>query len=125
MTNPVPPRQPYQSPLASNEISQIPEARANEFYDWLLRNGVDLEDLEGSAYDYRGAFLAGVNRDPEGGHFPDTFKQHGHESFSTESQYSRGPGDGVHWEGEVAIPQHIAGDVLRHAFERVTKKGKP
>jgi hypothetical protein len=59
-------------------------------------------------YDYRGAFLAGANpadgSGPQAGHWPDTFKQHGHPTFSVESQYSRGPSDGGHWLGDLFLP---------------------
>lgn len=120
----IPPRKLFQSPLAWSEISQVPDAREDEFYNWMLQNGVSPEDLDKSAYDYRGAFLAGINRDPAGGHFPDTFKQHGHDSFSRESKYSQGPTDGGHWEGETYVPGHIKGEVLRHALEMALSKGK-
>jgi hypothetical protein len=92
--------------LAWDEITPVPENLQPAFRRWLQENGVTPEDAARSAYDYQGAFLAGVTRDV-GGHFPDRFKQHGHESFSQESQYSRGVGDGISWDGEVAVPEHI------------------
>lgn len=48
--------------------------------------------------------MAGLNRDTESQHWPDTFKQHGHPTFSVESQYSKGPNDGGRWNGDVYVP---------------------
>lgn len=61
-------------------------------------------DHPDSHYDYRGAFLAGLGRGASTGHFPDTFKQHGHPTFSVESKYSAGPGDGGSWRGDTFVP---------------------
>jgi hypothetical protein len=95
-----------QPPAQPPETTSLPPDQARAFAAWLAQNRVtDLDDPE-SHYDYRGAYLAGLARDRgEAGHFPDTFKQHGHPTFSDESQYSRGPGDGGHWIGETYIPE--------------------
>jgi hypothetical protein len=97
-----PPARPTQAP----EVTPLQPDQVPAFVQWLINNRVrDLDDPQ-SHYDYRGAYLAGLARDPgEEGHFPDTFKQHGHPTFSDESQYSRGYGDGGHWIGETYIPQ--------------------
>jgi hypothetical protein len=46
----------------------------------------------------------------EGAHGPDTYKQHGHPTFSTESKYSRGKWDGGTWipGSEVLMPPPFA-----------------
>jgi hypothetical protein len=66
-----------------------------------------------SRYDYRGYWKdhaskgrdrTEINAGDQQRHFPDTYKQHGHESFSAESRYSRGPQDGGRWlPGDVLI----------------------
>ena len=86
------------------ETTTIPHAREPEFRAWAQRNRItDLDNPE-SHYDYRGAFLAGVNRG-ENGHWPDTFKQHGHPTFSVESRYAT-PGDpsAGSWAGDTYTP---------------------
>lgn len=90
------------------EISTIPTAREQEFRSWLKRNNVRDLDAPRAFYDYRGAFLAGVNRG-KGGHWPDTFKQHGHPTFSVESQYAL-PNDpqAGRWNGDKYIPPMLS-----------------
>lgn len=85
-----------------SETSTIPKGQEAAFQSWVKRNGVNDLDVPGSFYDYRGAYLAGVNRS-DNGHFPDTFKQHGHPTFSVESRYSKGPDDGGRWNGETFV----------------------
>lgn len=86
------------------ELTAIPTEREPDFRDWVQRNQIQDLDHPDSHYDYRGAFMAGVDRDPVSGHWPDQWKQHGETTFSDQSQYSRGPGDGGTWEGEVFTP---------------------
>jgi len=85
------------------ETTQLAPEEQAAFEQWLRENNIhDLDDPR-SHYDYRGAFKAGVGREPGAeGHFPDTFKQHGHETFSNESKYSKG--DGGTWEGDTFTP---------------------
>lgn len=71
---------------------------------WAQNNGISDIDDPRSHYDYRGYFRDVVMRGKDqtqqfddGLHFTDTYKQHGHPSFSVESQYSRGPHDGGRW----------------------------
>jgi hypothetical protein len=47
-------------------------------------------------YDMRGAWLAGAGQ-AGNGHYPDTYKKPNHPTFSTGSQYSRGPQIGGTW----------------------------
>jgi hypothetical protein len=89
----------------ADEITPLPPGSAPAFQAWLAANRVRDLDHPDSHYDYRGAFLAGVGRGNDTGHFPDTFKQHGHPTFSVESKYSTGPGDGGSWNGDTYVPQ--------------------
>jgi len=87
------------------ETTQLAPEEQAAFEAWLKQNNVHDIDDPRSHYDYRGAFKAGIGREPGAeGHFPDTFKQHGHETFSGESRYSKGPGDGGTWQGDTFIP---------------------
>jgi hypothetical protein len=91
----------------AKETTPLPREKEREFREWIRKNRVSDLDHPRSFYDYRGAFLAGVSRGGEG-HFPDTFKQHGHPTFSVESKYSAGPNDGGRWEGEKFIRRATA-----------------
>src|SRR5881394_260387 len=88
------------------------------FQAWAHRNGITDVDHPDSHYDYRGYWRStkGAAHEP-GTHFPDTFKQHGHPTFSVESKYSRGPNDGGHWRGDTFVPpanadQRIPQDIM-------------
>jgi hypothetical protein len=91
-------------PPRDGETTRLPPGRDRDFAQWLGRNRVSDLDNPDSHYDYRGAYLAGEGRGAGSGHFTDRFKQHGHPSFSIESQYSRGANDGGTWEGERYSP---------------------
>jgi hypothetical protein len=110
-----------------NDTTQLnPETEAR-FQQWAQQNKIRDVDLPDSNYDYRGAWLAGMHADPNAGlHWPDQFKQHGHETFSNESQYAQGPYDAGHWENDKyvyppAAPQ-IDIDVTSPEYERSVKK---
>lgn len=77
------------------------------FQQWAKANAITDVDHPQSYYDYRGYWksTAAKGQDtrkeyPDGLHFPDTYKQRGHPTFSEESQYSLGKGDGGTWLGE-------------------------
>jgi hypothetical protein len=55
----------------------------------------------GADYDLRGAFKAGLEPDPNTGHWPDTFKKPNHPTFSNESIYATGAyaAKAGHWTG--------------------------
>lgn len=89
------------------ETTNLSPDDEDTFQQWGKKHNLSDIDHPDSHYDYRGAFAAGV--EPKDGHWPDTFKQHGHPTFSVESQYSTGPGDGGHWEGETFHPAEFAG----------------
>jgi hypothetical protein len=85
----------------------------NKFQKWAkLYNIGDVDPKTGevysdSNYDLRGYwkenYVPGmIGFGPvhvEGGHFPDTYKQSGHPTFSQESNYSNGPSQGGMWVG--------------------------
>jgi hypothetical protein len=97
------------------EITALTPDEEAQFQQWIRANNIKDLDHPDSRYDYRGYWKAtgGAPRQPglmlsNGrtgpiGHLPDTFKQHGHESFSQESQYSRGPFDGGMWVEDTLV----------------------
>jgi hypothetical protein len=90
---------PERTPLTTTEEAA--------FRQWATESGIADVDHPQSYYDYRGLYRARQGRPiPLGAarHFPDTFKQHGHPTFSQESQYSRGRWDGGQWIGNVLVP---------------------
>lgn len=105
-------------------LSPLDEAA---FQMWLRKYqaapGVANADDPASRYDMRGFWndKAALSAWKPGEHFPDTYKQHGHESFSQESKYSKGPWDGGMWVGEPAetflaqpqmAPSHVRSGIL-------------
>jgi len=82
------------------------------FQQWVTEADILDVDHPQSFYDYRGYWrdvvAAGRDETAIGAdrqrHFPDTYKQPGHPTFSVESQYSQGPNDGGRWAGERFIP---------------------
>lgn len=93
-----------QAPPA-NETTPLSREQEPGFQQWLKQNHVQDLDNPDSHYDYRGAYLAGVGRGADSGHFTDQFKQHGHPTFSNESQYSQSANDGGSWDGDRYMPQ--------------------
>lgn len=96
--------------MATERTALTPEEEA-QFQSWAKANGIRDVDHPDSKYDYRGYWksVAAKGQDQrktyeDGPHFPDTYKQHGHPSFSVESQYSAGPWDGGRWNGESFVP---------------------
>lgn len=97
--------QQAQQNAETTKLSPLEEAL---FAAWTKANGIKDADKPESFYDYKGFFKAtnGKNHPPGAiEHFPDTFKQHGHPTFSVESKYSKGPHDGGMWAGDKYIPQ--------------------
>ena len=87
------------------EVTPLSPAEETQFRQWVATNGITDLDHPDSHYDYRG-FWKQTKGAPhkKGDHYPDTFKQHGHPTFSVESQYSKGPGDGGTWKGDTFVP---------------------
>lgn len=108
---------PMASHQPSAEQTVLPAADEAKFQQWARDNKIPDVDAPESAYDYRGwwkesggpAVRFGVD------HFPDTFKQHGHPTFSVESKYSRGPADGGRWLGDKTL---VAPPMASHEPER-------
>jgi hypothetical protein len=87
------------------ETTTLNPEEESRFRAWASANGVRDVDLPDSHYDYRGFWKQNPGfRHRQGEHFVDTFKQHGHPTFSEESRYSSGAGDGGTWNGEQFIP---------------------
>src|SRR5262245_13980 len=88
------------------EVTPLSPLEELSFRRWAQQNQITDVDHPQSFYDYRGYWKStGGKPHKPGDHFPDTFKQHGHPTFSVESQYSKGPWDGGMWAGETFIPQ--------------------
>src|SRR5437762_3586886 len=88
----------------TTQLSPMDEAT---FQAWGKKNNLsDLNDPR-AHYDYRGFWKENPDFSHKPGeHFTDKFKQHGHPTFSVESQYSKGPLDGGHWFGNTTyFPQ--------------------
>ena len=95
-----------------NERTLLTPIEEVAFQDWVKAVGITNVDHPASRYDYRGYWksVASKGKDQrkayaDGPHFPDTYKQHGHPTFSQESRYSTGPSDGGMWVGESFVPQ--------------------
>lgn len=102
---------PQQS-LKAQETTVLSSQEEASFQQWIRQSGITDADHPQSFYDYRGYWRDVASRGadqrymyPDGLHFPDTYKQHGHPTFSIESKYSRGPQDGGRWQGETFVPQ--------------------
>jgi len=98
------------------EITALAPAQEQAFRGWAARNQITDVDAPESHYDYRGYFQEHGAKPIRFGtdHFTDTYKQHGHPTFSEESKYSTGPGDGGRWtgkDGETFVPGKAAGAV--------------
>lgn len=95
-------------PAVTRDVTPLSPDEERAFWAWAQANGIRDVDHPDSHYDYRGFWkqTQGAAHPPGAElHFPDTFKQHGHPTFSQESQYSRGPWDGGLWQGETFLPQ--------------------
>lgn len=99
----------------NTEVTVLSPEEEAQFLTWIKGTGVTDLDHADSHYDYRGFWKAthGASH-TKGQHFPDTFKEHGHPSFSQESQYSRGVMDGGMWTPDQFTPEGFA---VSHARE--------
>lgn len=91
-----------------SETTMLSPIEEQLFKSWAKANQIEDVDDPQSFYDYRGFFkVTNGAVHPPGSveHFPDTFKQHGHPTFSIESIYSKGPFDGGMWVGEKYVPE--------------------
>lgn len=92
----------------ADEQTTLSPADEQRFRAWAQTNRIENYDHPDAHYDMRGYWqqTQGAPHPPGSEqHFPDTFKQHGHPTFSVESQYSAGPYDGGRWiEGDNFVP---------------------
>lgn len=114
-----------------NETTKLSPGEEFPFKIWAMSHGIDNPDDPREFYDYRGAFkarvepqISPVDNKP---HWPDTFKQHGHPTFSQESRYSAGKGDGGSWagtDGETYAPMTLQDSigVLRALMKATPRK---
>ena len=88
------------------EITRLSPQEEAAFQAWAKANGITDVDDPRSRYDYRGYWKERGSAPVKFGvdHFTDTYKQHGHPTFSVESQYSAGSHDGGRWNDEQFIP---------------------
>lgn len=91
------------------DVTLLSPADEAAFQQWTKTNQLKDVDHPDSHYDYRGFWKStqGAPHPPGSEqHFPDTFKEHGHPTFSQESQYSSGPSDGGMWiDNDVFLAQ--------------------
>lgn len=93
--------------MALNETTALSPKDELAFRAWATQNGIQNYDHPEAHYDMRGFWkqTQGAPHPPGSEqHFPDTFKQFGHPTFSVESQYSQGPNDGGRWNGDSYVP---------------------
>ena len=92
-------------------VTELNDRREKKFQDWYANAAATLgldpnPDAYEHAYDYRGYWLN--NRDADVSspdfHFPDTWKQPHHPTFSDESIYAKGHEGVGHWDGERFVP---------------------
>lgn len=83
----------------STEVTRLSPPEEMAFQQWAAANQIADANDPRSQYDYRGYFKEFGGAPVRFGvdHFTDTYKQHGHPTFSVESQYSRGLQDGGQW----------------------------
>jgi hypothetical protein len=112
---------PAPSHAPSSETTRLTPPQEAQFQAWAQANQIGDANDPRSFYDYRGywkdvASKGGdqteINASDGQLHFPDTYKQHGHPTFSVESKYSRGLQDGGRW---------LPGDVLVEPPRRTGK----
>lgn len=99
------------------EVTSLTPEDEQAFNQWVAQNRIKDVDHPDSHYDYRGYWKGVVSKgqnetaiNPQDHrlHYPDTYKQHGHPTFSVESQYSRGLQDGGQWLGDSLIAPPVA-----------------
>lgn len=90
----------------SSETTALSAPDEAAFRAWAQANHINDVDAPDAFYDYRGFWQDQEARDrwQVGDHFPDTYKQHGHPTFSVESRYSRDGMDGGRWQDETFVP---------------------
>lgn len=93
------PQQPLPPPSDPYETKLNPEEEL-AFQAWKQKYA---PQDSGYDYDLRGAFKAGLQPDPNTGHWPDTYKKPNHPTFSNQSRYAP-PRRAGHWNGDAFVP---------------------
>lgn len=106
--------QPDSVKVTAPETTTLAPSEERQFQSWARTNKIADVDHPDSHYDYRGFWKESGGQSVQFGvdHFPDTFKQHGHPTFSVESKYSKGPTDGGTWDGDTFKPAASTSDPL-------------
>lgn len=89
------------------DVTKLSPTEEAAFQAWVRANKITDVDVPESHYDYRGYWKEFGNKPIRFGvdHFTDTYKQHGHPTFSQESKYSSGPSEGGMWIGDTFLAQ--------------------
>src|SRR5262245_27523265 len=87
------------------ERTPLTPEQETQFQQWIQSNHITDLDKPDSYYDYRDYWKKHGNTPMrfKVDHFPDTYKQHRHPTFSMESKYSREPNDGGRWIGDTFV----------------------
>lgn len=94
-------------------MTKLASDEESKFQKWVKDNKIPWQDTPTADYDMRGYWKAMESGDPSAKraanrHFPDTWKTPYHNSFSSESKYSK---PGTHWVGNRLI-EDSTGKVL-------------
>jgi hypothetical protein len=112
--------------LRQLETTHLAPQQEAAFQQWARTQGITDANDPAANYDYRGYWLQNGDKPVRFGvdHFPDTFKQHGHPTFSVESKYSTNPTDGGRWNGETYTPP-AKEPSLMELLRSLSARGKP
>lgn len=100
-------------------LTQLQPHQELMFKSWLKANDVPFQDNGSDDYDMRAFFLnnvlggQGQQRNGQNMHFPDTYKQPSHESYSSESIKGRPSDPKRSWIGEDTLADWTKGDITR------------
>ena len=113
------------APAGSKYYTKLNPRKEREFRAWYdnLSNRLGLDknpdDIK-QGYDYRGYFQQYGNTNVEyenpNFHFPDTYKQPWHETFSNESKYAKGIEGVGYWDGDTFIPGSF-NNLMKQSFK--------
>lgn len=94
--------QPTERPRQTYNTTLTPEEE-QAFTQWKQQYA---PNDSGEDYDLRGAFQAGLQPDPQTGHWPDTFKKPNHPTFSNQSRYAvdSDAAKAGTWNGNTFVP---------------------
>jgi hypothetical protein len=106
------------------ETTKLSPEEEKAFQAWVQQNKITDVDHPDSYYDYRGYYKAYGPKPVRYhvDHFTDEFKQHGHPTFSNESNYYNGGQDAGSWNGEEF---HPTPEQLEDQYMRQTMANDP